>query len=66
MVGDTLHTDILGGQAAGHGTILVTDHGLFKGRDVAPSSRHPASGPTGSSPRSEARPAARDHKDIKE
>lgn len=36
MVGDTLHTDILGGQAAGHGTILVTDHGLFKGRDVAP------------------------------
>lgn len=36
MVGDTLHTDILGGQAAGHGTILVTDHGLFKGRDVTP------------------------------
>lgn len=36
IVGDTLHTDILGGQAAGLGTILVTDHGLFKGRDVAP------------------------------
>jgi len=36
MVGDTLHTDILGGQAAGHGTVLATDHGLFKGRDVTP------------------------------
>lgn len=40
MVGDTLHTDILGGQAAGHGTILVTDHGLFKGRAVAPFIQH--------------------------
>jgi glycerol 3-phosphatase-2 len=29
MIGDTLHTDILGGQAAGFGTILVTRHGLF-------------------------------------
>ncbi len=36
MVGDTLHTDVLGGAAAGIGTILVTDHGLFKGFDVAP------------------------------
>lgn len=36
MIGDTLHTDILGGQAAGLATILVTDHGLFAGRDVAP------------------------------
>jgi glycerol-1-phosphatase len=36
MVGDTLHTDILGGQAAGHATVLVTDHGLFKGRAVEP------------------------------
>lgn len=31
MVGDTLHTDVLGGGAAGMGTILVTDHGLFAG-----------------------------------
>jgi glycerol-1-phosphatase len=36
MVGDTLHTDVLGGKAAGLGTILVTDHGLFAGREVAP------------------------------
>jgi HAD superfamily hydrolase (TIGR01450 family) len=36
MVGDTLHTDVLGGRAAGMGTILVTDHGLFRGRDTAP------------------------------
>jgi HAD superfamily hydrolase (TIGR01450 family) len=35
MIGDTLHTDILGGQAAGLSTILVTDHGLFAGRDPA-------------------------------
>ena len=36
MVGDTLHTDILGGAAAGVATVLITDHGLFRGRDVAP------------------------------
>ncbi len=36
MVGDTLHTDTLGGAAAGCGTVLVTRHGLFKGHDVAP------------------------------
>jgi len=36
MVGDTLHTDVLGGRAAGMATILVTDHGLFRGRDPAP------------------------------
>lgn len=36
MVGDTLHTDILGGNAAGFGTVLVTRHGLFRGLDVAP------------------------------
>jgi predicted HAD superfamily phosphohydrolase YqeG len=35
MVGDTLHTDVLGGRAAGMGTILVTDHGLFAGLDIA-------------------------------
>jgi HAD superfamily hydrolase (TIGR01450 family) len=34
MVGDTLHTDILGGGAAGLKTVLVTDHGLFRGLDV--------------------------------
>lgn len=36
MVGDTLHTDVLGGAAAGIGTILIRDHGLFRGHDVAP------------------------------
>ncbi|MCX7644371.1 MAG: TIGR01459 family HAD-type hydrolase [Rhodobacteraceae bacterium] len=36
MVGDTLHTDILGGAAAGLATVLVTGHGLFAGRDAAP------------------------------
>ncbi len=34
MVGDTLHTDILGGAAAGIGTVLIADHGLFRGRDL--------------------------------
>jgi len=34
MVGDTLHTDVLGGAAMGMKTILITDHGLFKGKDV--------------------------------
>ncbi|MGB8814375.1 MAG: HAD-IIA family hydrolase [Paracoccaceae bacterium] len=36
MVGDTLHTDILGGRAAGMGTVLITRHGLFAGQDTAP------------------------------
>jgi HAD superfamily hydrolase (TIGR01450 family) len=36
MVGDTLHTDVLGGAAAGMGTVLVTAHGLFAGQEVAP------------------------------
>lgn len=36
MVGDTLHTDILGGQAAGFGTVLIAGHGLFAGQDPAP------------------------------
>lgn len=31
MVGDTLHTDILGGSAARFKTVLVRDHGLFAG-----------------------------------
>ena len=34
MVGDTLHTDVLGGAAAGLKTILVARHGLFAGCDV--------------------------------
>ncbi len=33
MVGDTLHTDTLGGAAAGCRTVLVTRHGLFRGLD---------------------------------
>ena len=36
MVGDTLHTDILGGAAAGLKTVLVTDHGLFRGQKITP------------------------------
>ncbi|WMS43041.1 HAD hydrolase-like protein [Acuticoccus sp. MNP-M23] len=36
MVGDTLHTDILGGRAAGFGTVLITAHGVYAGRDAAP------------------------------
>lgn len=34
MIGDTLHTDVLGGAAQGWSTVLVSDHGLFKGVDV--------------------------------
>jgi len=34
MVGDTLHTDILGGAAAGFRTVLIENHGLFAGRNV--------------------------------
>ena len=30
MVGDSLHTDILGGQAIGLKTVLITGHGLFR------------------------------------
>ena len=36
MVGDTLHTDFLGGRAAGLGTVLIAGHGLFRGDDPAP------------------------------
>ena len=35
MVGDSLHTDILGGAAYGLKTVLVTEHGLFSGFDCA-------------------------------
>ena len=34
MVGDSLHTDILGGQAAGLKTALIADFGFFAGHDV--------------------------------
>lgn len=34
MVGDSLHTDILGGQAAGLKTALIADYGFFGGHDV--------------------------------
>jgi HAD superfamily hydrolase (TIGR01450 family) len=34
MVGDTLHTDILGAAAAGMATLLVCDHGSLKGMDI--------------------------------
>ena len=34
MVGDTLHTDILGGAASGFRTVLVRDHGLFAGHST--------------------------------
>ncbi|MEL6522724.1 MAG: HAD family hydrolase [Pseudomonadota bacterium] len=36
MVGDTLHTDILGGRAAGVDTVLVEGFGLFAGEQVDP------------------------------
>ena len=42
MVGDSLHTDILGGSAVGMTTVLITRHGLFCGR--ASSSYMEASG----------------------
>lgn len=35
MVGDSLHTDILGAQTAGIGSALVADYGFFAGQDVA-------------------------------
>lgn len=34
MVGDSLHTDILGGQAAGVKTALIAGHGFFAGHDL--------------------------------
>ena len=35
MVGDSLHTDILGAHGAGIASALVTGHGFFAGQDVA-------------------------------
>jgi len=37
MVGDTLHTDILGGSAAGFRTALIQGYGFFDGQDPADS-----------------------------
>ncbi|MBE1283320.1 MAG: HAD-IIA family hydrolase [Rhodobacteraceae bacterium] len=34
MVGDTLHTDVLGAKARGWKAVLISDHGLFAGLDV--------------------------------
>jgi glycerol 3-phosphatase-2 len=34
MVGDSLHTDVLGGQAAGIKTALIAGYGFFAGHDV--------------------------------
>lgn len=42
MVGDTLHTDILGGNQAGFATALVTGHGSLKGLDVPDAIRRAA------------------------
>lgn len=36
MVGDTLHTDVLGGAAAGMGSVLIREHGLFAGLNLEP------------------------------
>lgn len=45
MVGDTLHTDVLGGAQAGVRSVLITGHGLFRGHDagaaIAASGLHP-------------------------
>ena len=35
MVGDSLHTDILGAAAAGLMSVLVTDYGLMRGLNVS-------------------------------
>ncbi|GHE94080.1 haloacid dehalogenase [Aliiroseovarius zhejiangensis] len=35
MVGDTLHTDVLGGRHMGFATALVMDHGLLAGMDAS-------------------------------
>ncbi|MCQ0092542.1 HAD-IIA family hydrolase [Roseovarius sp. M141] len=42
MVGDTLHTDVLGGNQAGFATALVTAHGSLAGLDVADAIRRSA------------------------
>lgn len=39
MVGDTLHTDILGGCAAGFDTALVVEHGVSQGLELSAATR---------------------------
>lgn len=34
MIGDTLHTDVLGAAAAGWKTVLATDYGMLTGQDI--------------------------------
>ena len=46
MVGDTLHTDVLGGAQAGVNTLLLTDNGLFAGQDVMQAIRSTGVRPT--------------------
>lgn len=46
MVGDTLHTDILGAQTYGLDTILVTQHGLYAGQPVGDYSASSGISPT--------------------
>ena len=53
MVGDGLYTDVLGGLAAGLGTVLVTDHGLLKGLDWQAWTARPESSPITWFPRPE-------------
>jgi len=36
LVGDTLHTDVLGGAALGIKTVLLVQYGLFAGKDITP------------------------------
>jgi ribonucleotide monophosphatase NagD (HAD superfamily) len=35
MVGDTLHTDILGSNSIGLKSVLMTNHGLFRNENIA-------------------------------
>ncbi|WP_411222242.1 HAD-IIA family hydrolase [Marivita sp. S2033] len=46
MVGDSLHTDILGAQTAGIASALVTDFGFFAGHDVESAIRRSGIVPT--------------------
>jgi hypothetical protein len=57
MVGDTLHTDILGGQAAGFRTALFPGYGFFAGEDPSAPSSAPASCPISFSNGPERNPA---------
>ena len=45
MVGDTLHTDVLGGAQGGLRSVLVTGHGLFRGHDAMAAIRASGLGP---------------------